>query len=83
MNAEVDVERPGPAAKALAVASVGGFWLLPFSPLVAIAAISMTSETTGWPRRLARTGGVLCIAYTTALALLMSLAVARLIQTLS
>jgi hypothetical protein len=83
MNAEIGVGRPGAAAKALAVASVGSFWLLPFSPLVAIAAISMTAETTGWPRRLARAGAVLCIAYSAALALLMSFAMARLVQTLS
>jgi len=70
MNAEVTARKPGRIARLLAVASVAGFWLLPFSPLVAIGAVSMTAETTGSSRRLALAGAALCIAHTTAMALL-------------
>ena len=66
---------PGRAAKLLAILSVAGFWLLPFSPMVAIGAVSMTKGASGWTRHLAVTGAALCIAYT----VVMSLLVARLI----
>lgn len=55
---------PGRLAKFLALASVAGFWLLPFSPRIAIGAVSMTRKTSGWSRRLALTGATLCIGYT-------------------
>jgi hypothetical protein len=61
---------PGRVAKWLAVLSVACFWLLPFSPAVAIGAVSTTRGAAGWPRRLAVAGAVLCIAYTMLMALL-------------
>jgi hypothetical protein len=61
---------PGRIAKLLAVLSVTCFWLLPLSPMVAIGAVSMTRGALGWPRQLAVTGAVLCIAYTALMALL-------------
>jgi hypothetical protein len=63
-------EVPGRIAKLLAVLSVACFWLLPLSPMVAIGAVSMTRGASGWPRHLAVTGAVLCIAYTALMALL-------------
>ncbi len=56
------VARPG--AKFLAVLSVAGFWLLPWSPLVAIGAVRRTEGTAGWPRRVAVAGAGLCTAWT-------------------
>jgi hypothetical protein len=57
-------------AKLLAVLSVACFWLLPFSPMVAIGAVSMTKGASGWPHKLAVTGAVLCVAYTVVMAVL-------------
>jgi len=57
-------------AKLLAVLSVACFWLLPYSPVVAIGAVSMTEGASGWSRRLAVTGAILCIAHTIVMALL-------------
>ena len=51
-------------AKLLAVLSVALFWLLPWSPLIAIAAVSATRQSCGWERRTARTGAVPSIALT-------------------
>ena len=59
---------PGRMAKLLAVLSLACFWLLPFSPIVSIAAVSMTGGTSGWSQKLAVTGAALCIAYTITLA---------------
>jgi hypothetical protein len=70
MNTTVDRAVPRPIAKLLAVLSVAFFWLLPFSPFVAIGAVSMTRAATGWSRHLAVTGAVLCIAYTILVALI-------------
>jgi ABC-type sulfate transport system permease subunit len=69
MNNDVDGAVPGRMAKLLAVLSVAFFWLLPFSPMVALGAVSMTKGATGWSRNLAVTGAVLCIAYTVLVAL--------------
>ena len=60
---------PGPTAKLLAILSVACFWLLPLSPLVAIGAVSMTEGASGWPRKLAVTGAVLCVGYAAVMAL--------------
>ena len=60
----------GSIARLLAILSVTCFWLLPFSPLAAIGAVSMTKGGSGWRRKLALTGAVLCIAYTVAMSLL-------------
>jgi hypothetical protein len=70
MNSVVDKAVPGRAAKLLAVLSLAFFWLVPFSPMVAIEAVSMTRGACGRWRRLAVTGAALCIAYTVAMALL-------------
>jgi hypothetical protein len=64
------VERSGRAAKVLAVLSVAGFWALPVSPVVAIGAVKLTEGTAGWARKAAVAGALLCVAYTTALAVL-------------
>jgi hypothetical protein len=55
-------------SKLLAVLSVACFWLLPFSPIVAIGAVSMTKGASGWSRNLAVTGAALCIAHTVVMA---------------
>ena len=70
MNMAVAKAMPRRWAKLLAVLSVACFWLLPLSPMVAIGAVSMTRGVSGWPRHLAVTGAVLCIAYTVGMALL-------------
>jgi hypothetical protein len=72
MNDVVNGTVPGLLAKLLAILSVGFFWLLPFSPLVALGAVSMTRGATGWSRNLAVTGAVLCAAYTVLLALVVA-----------
>ena len=64
MNTVVAPAAPGRMAKLLAVLCVACFWLLPLSPMVAIGAVSMTKGASGWPRNLAVTGAVLCVAYT-------------------
>jgi ABC-type sulfate transport system permease subunit len=61
--------KPRRLAKVLAVFSVACFWLLPFSPMVAIGAVSITRGKSGWSRKLAVAGAVLCIAYTVVMAL--------------
>jgi len=60
---------PGRMAKLLAVLSVALFWLLPFSPLIAIGAVTMTKGASDWSRNLAVTGALLCIGYTVIMAL--------------
>lgn len=62
----------GLAAKALAFLCLAGFWALPFSPLVAIGAVKMTQGGSGWARRAAVSGAVLCSAYTLAMAILIT-----------
>jgi ABC-type sulfate transport system permease subunit len=71
MNNAVDRAVPGRMVKLLAVLSVAFFWLLPFSPMVAIGAVSMTRGAKDWSRNVAVAGAVLCIAYTVLVALLM------------
>jgi hypothetical protein len=60
-------------SKLMAVLSVGCFWMLPFSPIVAIGAVSMTKGAPGWPRNLAVTGAALCIAHTVVMAVVTAL----------
>jgi hypothetical protein len=59
------------AAKGLALLSVATFWLLPFSPFVAMAALAATKRSVGWPRKLAIVAALLCVGYTIAIALLL------------
>lgn len=66
------VVTPGRAAKALAILCLAGFWVLPFSPLVVIAAVKMTEGTAGWARKAAVVGAVWFVMYTTALAFLIA-----------
>ena len=70
MNAVVARAVPGRMANLLAILSVACFWLLPFSPMIAIGAVSMSKGASGWSRNLAVTGATLCIAYTVIMALL-------------
>lgn len=70
---------PGRTAKVLAVVSVAGFWALPFAPMVAIAAVKSTETADDWARKAAVAGAVLCIGYTTALAVLIAALSYRLI----
>ena len=60
MNAESIVRPAGMVGKVFAVMCMAMFWLLPFSPFVAIAAVATTRDTAGWPRALAKTGAILC-----------------------
>jgi hypothetical protein len=64
MNAEAVGVVPSRLAGMLAVLSVLGFWILPFSPLVAIGAVATTRGSSGRTRHLAVTGAGLCIGYT-------------------
>ncbi len=68
MNAAILDEKPGRLAKTLAILSLALFWLLPFSPMVAIGAVSKTRGTTSWARKIAVTGAILCSFYTALLA---------------
>ncbi len=63
---------PGWVAKLVAVLSVVCFWLLPFSPMIAIVAVSMNKGVSGWSQKLAVTGAILCIAYTAVMATLIA-----------
>lgn len=49
----------------LSLLSVAGFWVLPLSPLLAIAALSSTRGAPGWPARTARAGAWLTVAWVT------------------
>jgi hypothetical protein len=72
MNTVVARSVPGRQAKLLAVLSVACFWILPFSPMVAIGAVSMTKGASDWSRKLAVTGAVLCIVYAVVIALVIA-----------
>jgi predicted lysophospholipase L1 biosynthesis ABC-type transport system permease subunit len=63
MNPESTVVHPGLVAKAVAVISATTFWLLPFSPFVAVAALMLTEHSVGWPRRLSVAAALLCSVY--------------------
>lgn len=65
MDAEANAPRQTFTVKLLACLSVAMFWLVPFSPLVAIAAVKATRDTVGWPRRMATAGAWLSIATVT------------------
>ncbi len=70
MSNSTSARTPGRVAKLLAILSVACFWLLPFSPLVALGAVWSTKGTTGRTHVLAVVGAALCIAYTTAMSLI-------------
>ena len=72
METMVAGARPGRLAQVLAVLSVACCWILPFSPLVAIGAVSLTKGSTGWPRRAALTGAALSSSFTLLLAVTMT-----------
>ncbi|MDB5346626.1 MAG: hypothetical protein JWP89_5003 [Schlesneria sp.] len=55
----------------LPIASIATFWMLPFSPFISMAAVYKTRTSTGWPRKLAVIGAMLCAVYTIALATLL------------
>lgn len=59
---------PGWIAKLLAILSVACFWVVPCSPILAIAAVSTTKGSAGWPRKLAVAGAVLCTVWTLTIA---------------
>jgi len=59
MNAQSIARPEGMVGKVFAVICMAIFWLLPFSPFVAIAAVATTRDTAGWPRALAKTGAML------------------------
>ncbi len=65
---------PGPLVKLLAVFCVTCFWLLPFSPLAVISAVSLTRGRSDWTRKFALSGAILCIAQTAIMSLLFVLA---------
>ena len=50
--------------KVLAILSVVCFWILPISPFLAMIAVSGTERSSGWPRRFAVSGAILCTVYT-------------------
>lgn len=51
----------------LSLLSLCGFWVIPFSPILAIAAIHLNTTPQTWSRRLALLAGWLCTLYTIAL----------------
>lgn len=53
------------------IASFLTFWMVPYSPFIAMATVSKTRHCRGWPRRLAVAAALLCTAYTLVLAILM------------
>ena len=57
---------PSVGSKILALFSLFTFWAVPFSPLVAIAAVRRTRQLDGWPRTVAVTSAWLCTSYTLA-----------------
>jgi len=71
MNPESSVVHPGCVTKALAVCSVATFWLLPFSPFIAMAAVVRTKHSVGWPRRLSVAAAVLCSVFTVTCAIML------------
>jgi Na+/H+-dicarboxylate symporter len=73
MNAVSTPTAPGRIAKLLSVLSVAFFYVLPWAPMVAIAAVAKTEGTSGWPRRLAVTGAVLTSVVTIALGVMLVL----------
>ena len=52
----------------LSLISLSVFWIIPLSPILAIAAIRLNTTAGTWSRRLALLAGWLCTLYTTALA---------------
>lgn len=70
METIVAPETSGRMAKLLAILSVACFWLLPFSPLIAIAALSATYRSTGWVRQTAVAGAILSAGFTILFAVL-------------
>ena len=71
MNPESSVVHPGCVTKALAVCSVATFWLLPFSPFIAMVAVVRTKHSVGWPRRLSVAAAVLCSVFTISYAIML------------
>lgn len=51
----------------LAVLSAVLFWCVPFSPLLSIAAVKATDNSTGWPRCVAKSAAMLTVAWVTLL----------------
>jgi hypothetical protein len=64
MSTESIATPAGIVGKILAVLCLAGFWVLPFSPFVAIAAVATTRHSAGWPRTLAKTGAILSVLFT-------------------
>ena len=59
MNEKSVTDSAGTLATIFAVLSVAVFWLLPFSPLVAMVAVVKTRHSKGWPQSLAKAGALL------------------------
>ncbi len=62
---------PGWIAKLLAILSVTFFWVLPWSAMIAIAALLGTNDSIGWPRKMAVAGAILSTALTIAMTILL------------
>ena len=70
MNAVRVTTVPVWVGKALAILSVAFAWALPWSPLVAIAALKTTTQQPGW-HRIAVVGAVLSAAISIAVGVIM------------
>ena len=57
----------------LSLISLSVFWIIPLSPILAIAAIRLNTTAGTWSRRLALLAGWLCTLYTATLAIWMLL----------
>jgi hypothetical protein len=68
MNAISIRTAPVWATKLLAILSVTFFWVMPYSPLISIAALLATNQSSGWPRMFAVAGAILSAALTIAAA---------------
>jgi hypothetical protein len=67
MNALVSRTAPRWVIELLAILSITFFWVLPYSPLLAITAVLATNQSHGWPRKLAVAAAILSAALTIAL----------------
>ena len=76
MNAISVTTVPAWVGKVLAILSVAFAWVLPWSPLLAIAALKTTTQLPGW-RKLAVAGAILSAAISIAAGLLILIALMR------
>lgn len=81
MNTTSVAARAGLVSKFLSVLCLAVFWLLPLSPLFALAAVAATRHSVGWPRLTAKAGAILTVLWTAmCAAVLLNIALARILR---